>query len=417
MQQAEAPPTHRAEVALLTGGGDRPYALGLAMSLAARGIRLDFIGSDFLESEELRRRPEVRVLNLRGDMRPEVPRLQKVLRVARYYARLIAYAATATPKVFHILWNNKFEAFDRTLLLLYYRLLGKRIVQTVHNVNIRKRDGRDTAWNRFTLQVQYRLADHLFVHTQQMRRELQHDFGVPDAKISVIPFGVNDTVPNTSMDLAEARRRCGLLASDQVVLFYGNIAPYKGVAVLVEAFALVVESLPNCRLVVAGRPKGSEAYWAAIEQRIEALGVRPRVVQRIEYIPDDETEVYFKAADVLCLPYTHVFQSGVLFLGYNFGIPVIASDVGSLREDVVEGKTGLVCKPGDADDLARALLCFFADRPPKHRFMSRAEIVALAHERYSWSTVAATTGGVYSALLAPAAADPRATADRTAGHR
>ena len=52
-----------------------------------------------------------------------------------YYAKLIRYAATAKPKIFHILWNNKFESFDRTLLMLYYRFLGKRIVLTAHNVN------------------------------------------------------------------------------------------------------------------------------------------------------------------------------------------------------------------------------------------------------------------------------------------
>ena len=52
-----------------------------------------------------------------------------------YYAKLIRYAATAKPKIFHILWNNKFELFDRTVLMLYYRLLGKRIVLTAHNVN------------------------------------------------------------------------------------------------------------------------------------------------------------------------------------------------------------------------------------------------------------------------------------------
>ena len=42
------------------------------------------------------------------------------------------------------------------------------------------------------------------------------------------------------------------------------------------------------------------------------------MIERIEYVPDEETEIYFKAADVLALPYAHVFQSGVLFLGYNF---------------------------------------------------------------------------------------------------
>lgn len=389
----------RPQVAILTGGGDRPYALGLAMSLVQRGIHFDFIGSDFLESAELRHCPQVRFLNLRGDMRPEVPAWQKVIRVAKYYARLIGYAATARPRIFHILWNNKIESFDRTLLTLYYRALGKRAVLTVHNVNIRKRDGNDSLWNRLTLSVQYRLVDHLFVHTAQMRRELSQDFKVPAAKISVIPFGVNNTVPNTGLKRDEARRRCGLGSSDRVLLFYGNIAPYKGLTFLIEAFARVAESDPDMRLIVAGRPKGSEAYWARIEQMIAELALSEKLVLRIEYIPDADTEVYFKAADVLCLPYTHVFQSGVLFLGYNFGIPVIASDVGSLRDDIIEGKTGLVCRPGDADDLARAIAQFFGGRTLGGDIFGREEIRKFAEERYSWATVAEITQGIYAALL------------------
>ena len=70
------------------------------------------------------------------------------------------------------------------------------------------------------------------------------------------------------------------------------------------------------------------------------------MILKIEYVPDAETEVYFKAADVLALPYTHIFQSGVLSLGYGFGLPVIAADVGSLKEEIIEGKTGL-CVPGE----------------------------------------------------------------------
>ena len=49
---------------------------------------------------------------------------------------------------------------------------------------------------------------------------------------------------------------------------------------------------------------------------------------RPEFIPDDETEIYFKAADVLVLPYRDIYQSGVLFLGHSFGLPVLAADVG-----------------------------------------------------------------------------------------
>jgi hypothetical protein len=126
-------------VALLTGGGDKPYALGMVSSLFAQGIFIDFIGSDDLDVPEVRSLPSLNFLNLRGNNRPDAGRLKKVTRVLTYYARLVRYAATAQPQIFHILWNNKFELFDRTLLMAYYRFLGKRIVFTAHNVNAGKR--------------------------------------------------------------------------------------------------------------------------------------------------------------------------------------------------------------------------------------------------------------------------------------
>ena len=70
--------------------------------------------------------------------------LAKVRRVSSTTSNLIRYAATAKPKLFHILWNNKFQLFDRTMLMLYYRLLGKKIVFTAHNVNAGKRDLNDS---------------------------------------------------------------------------------------------------------------------------------------------------------------------------------------------------------------------------------------------------------------------------------
>lgn len=398
---ADRYPGPRSEVALLTGGGDKPYALGLASSLTAEGVAIDFIGSDFLDAPELRQSPLVRVLNLRGDMRPDAPVLRKLVRVLKYYARLLRYASSAEPGIFHILWNNKVEVFDRTLLLLYYRLLGKRVVFTVHNVNARKRDGKDSFLNRLTLRIQYHLVDHLFVHTERMKRELQSDFDVSAANISVIPFGINSTVPDTALTCAEARHRLGLDRGYKAVLFFGNIAPYKGLEHLVEAMAQVVTALPECRLIIAGRPKGAESYWRMIQERISALGLRDTVAERVEYVPDADIEIYFKAADVLALPYTHVFQSGVLFLGYNFGLPVVASDVGSLKEDVIEGDTGFVCDPGDAAALARAIERYFASDLYRALESRRPQIRRYASERYSWAKVATITKGVYRALTPP----------------
>jgi D-inositol-3-phosphate glycosyltransferase len=386
-------------VAILTGGGDRPYALGLAATLIAQGVAFDFIASDELDDPELRRSPLVRFLNLRKEMRSDVSALRKVLRVLLYYWRLIVYALTAKPRLFHILWNNKFAILDRTLLMLYYRALGKRVALTVHNVNAGWRDSSDTLLNRLTLRIQYYLCDHLFVHTEQMKRELGVYFAVANAKISVIPFGINASVPNTDLTSVDAKHVLGLSSGQKVLLFFGNIAPYKGLEYLVEAMALLVSEEPSYRLVIAGRPKNCAPYWQEIQDRIASLGLRRYLVERIEYVPDADTEIYFKAADVLVLPYRHIFQSGVLFLGYNFGLPAIASDVGSLKEDVINGETGFVCKPHDPVDLAKSINCYFSSELYRRLETCRSKIAQFASEKYSWTKVGEITRATYGKLL------------------
>ncbi len=200
-------PSTTPRVSLLTGGGDKPYALGMGAALTSAGIHVDFIGSDDLSVPELLHNPRVNFLNLRGDQRARTQARRKILRVLRYYVKLVAYAATAKPKLFHILWNNKFQLFDRTLLMLYYKLLGKKIVLTAHNVNAGKRDSNDSWLNRLSLKIQYNLSNHVFVHTNGMKQELISDFRIPAGKVSVIPFGINNTVPSTSLSSAQARRQ------------------------------------------------------------------------------------------------------------------------------------------------------------------------------------------------------------------
>ena len=83
--------------------------------------------------------------------------------------------------------HHAVESFDRTLLMAYYRLLGKSTVLTVHNVNAGRRDSKDTPLNRLTLRIQYRLADHIFVHTEKMKLELIAEFGEQETRVTVIP--------------------------------------------------------------------------------------------------------------------------------------------------------------------------------------------------------------------------------------
>lgn len=386
-------------VALLTGGALKPYALGLASALISEGLFLDFIGSDDVNGPQLHDTPRVNFLNLRGDQSPGASPLRKALRVLAYYGRLIRYAAVAKPKVFHILWNNKFELFDRTLLMLYYRALGRKIVLTAHNINAGRRDGNDSFLNRLSLRIQYGLSHHIFVHTQKMKRELLDDFGAHEARVSVIPHGIINTIPNTPLTRLQARQALGLDSGDKTILFFGKIAPYKGLHHLVAAFAELAGKDDRYRLVIAGAIKDCDPYWKELQQTIDRAAARPHVIERIGFIPDENVETYFKAADVFVLPYTHIFQSGVLFLGYNFGLPVVAADVGSLHEDVIQGKTGFICRAADPSNLAETIEKYFSSDLFKNLRDSRRFIRDYANQRYSWATVGQVTKNVYSELL------------------
>jgi D-inositol-3-phosphate glycosyltransferase len=388
------------EVALLTGGDDKSYALGIASALVKQRVSIDFIGSDKLDAPELHTTPLVNFLNLRGDQRENVGFLRKVLRILGYYWRLVRYAAAARPPVFHILWNNKFQFIDRVLLMLYYRLLGKKIVFTAHNVNAARRDSKDTIVNRASLRIQYHLADHIFVHTERMKSELVAEFGVPKSEISVIPFGINNTSPTTAMTSSEAKQRLRVSSSDKTALFFGQIAPYKGLEYLIDAFSDVTKRNESYRLIIAGKVKqGQRDYWNEIRRKIAINEIQHRIIERIEHIPDEEVELYFKAADVLVVPYVQIFQSGVPFLAYSFGLPVIATDVGSLRDDIVDGSTGFVCRPEDSCNLANTIDKYFKSELFHDLEARREEIKKFANERYSWNKVATITTGVYSNLL------------------
>jgi glycosyltransferase involved in cell wall biosynthesis len=392
-------------VALITGGIDPPYVFGLATALASAGISVDVIGSDILDRPEMHSNSRIRFLNLQRTPAPTFSFPRRVWNLLAYYARLLRYVVTSKPRVFHILWNNKLWLLDRTILPVLFKAFGNVLVFTAHNVNTRERDGNDSLLNRVTLRMQYRQMDHIFVHTEPMKTQLAKEFNVSERAITVIPFGINNSVPDSNISSGESRRRLGIAEDERAILFYGRITRYKGLHVLLSAFKLVLQH-QNCRLLIAGKPKGdSPDYERQIAEMVSSEGLKEHITARLEYIPDEDTELYFKAADVAVLPYTSIFQSGVLFLAYRFGLPVIASDVGNFRRDIEEGQTGFLFRPGDATDLADKIRKYFDS--PLFEFLAerRQSIQQYAESRHSWHTVAQVTRHVYNHLLA---ADARA---------
>lgn len=388
-------------VGLLTGCRDKHYALAIAMGLAGNGVCLDVIGSDEVDSPELHTTPRLRFLNFRGDQRSRTSFARKLSKALIYYAKLVRYAADSEARVLHILWNNKFELFDRTILMLYYKMCGKKIALTAHNVNQARRDAKDSPLNRATLKMQYRLCDHIFVHTQKMKDELCGEYGVAENVVTVIRYPINNAIPETEISPSEAKQRLGLARDERAILFFGRIRPYKGIEHLLDAFRLLVtDTRANYRLIVAGEPKkGAEAYLHEIQQTVTRDFDPGQVILKMDFISDDQMEIYFKGADVLVLPYKEIFQSGVLFLAYSFGLPVVATDVGSFREDIVDGVTGFVCKQADNVDLAKTVQHYFTSDLYRNLVVRRRELVDYANTNYSWNAVANSICNAYAQML------------------
>ena len=136
---------------------------------------------------------------------------------------------------------------------------------------------------------------------------------------------------------------CEALGLDQTVdysLFFGLIRDYKGLDLLLKAWA---QWRPTGRkLLVAG-----EFYTAKepYHQLLEQLGLQNDVVLHDWFIDDEKVKHYFSVADLLVLPYRTATQSGVTQIAYNFSLPMLVTRVGGLPEIVPDGKVGRVCEP------------------------------------------------------------------------
>jgi glycosyltransferase involved in cell wall biosynthesis len=185
-----------------------------------------------------------------------------------------------------------------------------------------------------------------------------------------------------------ARERLGV--QGEVALFFGYVRRYKGLDVLLSAWKEVRERRP-ATLLVAGEFYEDPAPYRRLAA---AAGGDPGVRLLERYLPDEEVECVFKAADVVVLPYRSATQSGVTHVAYALGVPVIITGVGGLAETVRGGETGLVVPPENPPALAEAIVRFFAEGM---RERLAAGVGALKAE-HSWERLAEHTVALVDAL-------------------
>lgn len=175
----------------------------------------------------------------------------------------------------------------------------------------------------------------------------------------------------------EAKAALGLEPTTRYVLFFGFIRTYKGLDLLLEAFADQRLEELGVKLLVAGEFYGDPKPYL---EQIERLGIGNRVVLRTDFIPDSEVNRYFRSCDIVAQPYKSATQSGVTQIAFHFEKPMLVTRVGGLPEIVPDGKIGYVVEP-QSKEIANALVRYYQEEREEPFTLGVREERA----KYSWS--------------------------------
>lgn len=157
------------------------------------------------------------------------------------------------------------------------------------------------------------------------------------------------------IEMSKAREMLGIPVNKKVLLFFGFIRDYKGLDILIDALSLLDSDYV---LIIAGEVYGNfEKY----QEQINRLNLQHRIILNVRYISDQEVPVFFSAADVCVLPYRSATQSGITAISYNFNLPVIATDVGGLKEIIQERNTGIIVPNAEAEYISEAINKYFVE--------------------------------------------------------
>lgn len=311
------------------------------------------------------------------------PHLCRSLRLAAYvvgHRRVIEKLDIDPPDVVHIQWS-RLPQLDRWLVQQIKRR-GIRVVHTVHDVEPLFGGVSDEA-----LGAVYQLADRLIVHAPANCPALSKRYpALQHARIRVIAHPATAWDESSDASHESARRLLGIPDQAMVALFFGTARLYKGLDVLLAAFAQARKRCPDLWLVVAGMQPSGVPINAQFDRQ---------VMWERAYIPADRVWMYHRAADVVVFPYRRISQSGALITAMGFSLPVIVSDVGGLPE-TVHGN-GWVVPPNDTNALAEALVEAVQDKSRLRGMGERS--FGLIEERHAPSLVAAQTAALYEEVL------------------
>lgn len=247
---------------------------------------------------------------------------------------------------------------------------SKRIA-ILHNVIPHEKRFYDTAFNRYFLNNH----DAFVVLSSAVEKDLLSL--KPDANILKLQHPIYSHF-GEKISRESAQQKLKINPEKKTILFFGIIRDYKGLDVLLTAFSKLSEEY---QLIIAGECYGSfERY----ESQISELKIQQRTYIFNRYIPDHEVATFFSAADVCILPYKSATQSGITAISHHFCVPLIATNVGGLKETIVEGENGIIVSEPKPELFAFAIKNYF-----ENDFQALfSENIRIKNKENSWSEFA-----------------------------
>ncbi|MBT3817876.1 MAG: glycosyltransferase [Lentimicrobiaceae bacterium] len=239
-------------------------------------------------------------------------------------------------------------------------------------------------------------ADSYIVHAFKTAEELKQLF--PKRKFEIIKKGdsiegdgikvlklyhpVYDMFkPDSNFDKSKTKKEMGL--KENVFLFFGFIRKYKGLHNVIEAFNILSNERDDVSLIICG-----ESFWNTLDKKklstriknatfglakklflrnqdneqdynplalIEDYQIDDLVFLNNEFVPNEEVPKYFQVSDTIMLYYLTATPSGVESIGYNFNMPMLATNVGHFPETVIDGYNGYMAEANDIDSMVKAM--------------------------------------------------------------
>jgi glycosyltransferase involved in cell wall biosynthesis len=384
-------------------GGMIHYVFQLCRAMAQGGADVTLITARNYELSELPHNFKVETIIDLWDPKPsgkismtpwaiggrKLRRLVRAVRHYRQWLRAIRRVAAIDPDVVQ-LGDIRFP-FDLFPLLLLRRV-APLLTDVCHNVHPFAAGGASkglfdrSSWGQRFYRRIYRQFDLVFVHFERNREEFQKSFGIPGSRVGVIVHGneeIFNDLRSAEVDATTLRNRIGLGDDDQVVLFFGTLSRYKGVDLLLRAFARA--DVRGAKLVLAGYPF-HDFDLGEHQELARQLGIDESMIWVAEYIASEEVVAWMNLAAVIVFPYRDIYQSGALHVAQTFGAPIIASAVGAMQDVITSESSGLLVPPEQIEPLADAITRLLSDRPLAGRLGAQA--AADAQGPYSWQTIA-----------------------------